>query len=105
MRICEIIEGFTTTWGRNKGGIVRRYRCTDGPKKGRVVAKPQTCTSRTSARKSNTLKRTRALKGRGQQVRKSWRQKRPNSIRLQRLNRVRHRPRIRSTTRRRIRRR
>tara|TARA_Y100000389_G_scaffold189657_1_gene213657 strand:+ start:1016 stop:1330 length:315 start_codon:yes stop_codon:yes gene_type:complete len=104
MFIREITEGFITTWGRNKGGIVRRYRCTDGPKKGRVVAKPQTCTSRTNSQKSNTLKRTRAMKGRGQQVKRSWRQRRPNSVRLKRFNKNRARSIRRSGTRRRIRR-
>ncbi len=46
MQIADIIpEGAVQVFGRNKGKVVRKYRCTSGQKKGRIVAKPTTCSS------------------------------------------------------------
>ena len=46
MQIAEIIpEGAIQIFGRSKGKVVRKYRCTSGQKKGRIVAKPQTCSN------------------------------------------------------------
>lgn len=53
MRIDELLdEGFSQVWARNKSGPVRRYKCSNGPKTGRVVAKPATCNTSTNARTS-----------------------------------------------------
>lgn len=43
MLVQDITEGVTSVWGRSKGKIVRKYRCTTGPRKGRQVASPSTC--------------------------------------------------------------
>ena len=43
MLIQDITEGVTSVWGRKKGKVVRKYRCTTGPRKGRQVASPSTC--------------------------------------------------------------
>ena len=40
MKIAELTEGVVQIWGRNKGKLVRKYRCTSGQRKGRIVAKP-----------------------------------------------------------------
>jgi hypothetical protein len=90
MLVSEILaEGFKQVWGRKPGGkMVRRYRCTDGRKKGRVVAKPQTCTSSVSASKSRTLAKTRRSKGRMQDIKRSIRIKHPTSIRLKSANKT-----------------
>ena len=46
MIISEIVdEGAVQIFGRKKGKVVRKYRCTSGQKKGRIVAKPQTCSN------------------------------------------------------------
>jgi hypothetical protein len=86
MKVAEIVEGYKQVWGRNKKGIVRRYRCTDGPKKGRVVAKPSTCTTATSQKKSTTMKKTRRSYSSRQALRRSLRMKHPTSMRIQSAN-------------------
>ncbi len=88
MLVEEIIEGYKQVWGRNSKGLVRRYRCTDGPKKGRVVAKPSTCSTATSQSKSTTLKKTRRTKGKAQAVKRSVTMKRPTTKRIQRVNKA-----------------
>ena len=43
MIIADIItEAATTTFGRSKGKVTRKYRCTSGTRKGRIVAKAST---------------------------------------------------------------
>lgn len=86
MQVEEIIEGYKQVWGRSKKGVVRRYRCTDGPKKGRVVAKPSTCGTRVSQQRSVNLKTTRRTKGKTQSIKRSLTMKRPTSRRIQKLN-------------------
>lgn len=87
MLVEDIVEGYKQVWGRSKKGLVRRYRCTDGPKKGRVVAKASTCGTRVGQKKSLKLKTTRRTKGKSQAVKRSVTMKRPTSKRLTRLNR------------------
>lgn len=52
MKIYELFEGVVPLdeaglqiFGRNKGskGLKRKFRCTSGPRKGRVVSDPATC--------------------------------------------------------------
>ena len=44
MQVNEIIdEGITTVFGKSGNKTVRKYRCTSGPRKGRIVAKAATC--------------------------------------------------------------
>jgi len=67
MWLRELIEGVITVFGHGKGGgtkghTVRKYRCTTGPRKGRVVAKAATCNAPKNMKASNTLKRTRRAK-------------------------------------------
>jgi hypothetical protein len=89
MLIEEIIgEGYVQTWGRGPKGVVRRYRCTDGPKKNRVVAKPTTCSTAVSQKKSHTLKKTRRTKGRSQAVKRAVTMKRPTSGRISAINKA-----------------
>lgn len=86
MQVIDIIEGYKQVWGRSKKGLVRRYRCTDGPKKGRVVAKPSTCGTSVGQQKSANLKATRRTKGKAQGIKRSLTMKRPTSKRIQRMN-------------------
>ena len=89
MKFEEIIEGYTQVWARNnKGGVKRKYRCTSGPKKGRVVAKISTCSTPVSQSKSTALKRTRRSKSSLQKVRRKYTMKRPTTKRVYRLNKT-----------------
>jgi hypothetical protein len=87
MLINEITEGFKAVWGRKSGGkMVRRYRCTSGKKKGRVVAKPSTCNTAISPKKSIVLKRTRNIRGPSQAVKRKITMRRPTSRRIRSAN-------------------
>jgi len=73
MRIADIVpevltEGVVQIWGRNKGKVVRKFRCTSGTRKGRIVAKPATCNAAKNIKSMNTMKRVRAAKGATTQV-------------------------------------
>jgi len=89
MIVAEILEGFKTVWSRGPKGIIRKYRCTDGPKKGRVVAKPVTCTSGLNLKQSAKMKTTRRSRGVKQAIKRYQRLQHPTSIRLRKLNRPR----------------
>lgn len=86
MIVDEILEGFKAVWGRNKKGLVRRYRCTDGKKKGRVVAKPSTCGTAVGQRASVNLKKLRRSKGKIQAIKRAVRMKHPTSKRIMAIN-------------------
>lgn len=76
MKISELLEGISTVLGHGKsnsttGHTVRKYRCTTGPRKGRVVAKAATCNAPKNVKASQTLKRTRSAKGKSIDVKRS----------------------------------
>ena len=48
--------------GSHKGKITRKFRCTSGPRKGRIVAKMSTCHAPIDAQKKKTMTVTRARK-------------------------------------------
>ena len=83
----EIEEGVTTIFGKSGNKTVRKYRCTSGTRKGRIVAKPATCNAPKNMKASNTLKKTRRSKGKTTSI-KINRTKRTNaaSQKLKRLN-------------------
>lgn len=85
----EIInESAMMVWARSGNKIVRKYRCTSGQRKGRIVSKPDQCSAPINLKKRMTLKKTKAAKG-ARMSRKSKKTKRinPASQRLKRLNR------------------
>jgi len=89
MKIFEIItERVTQIWARSGNKTVRKYRCTSGSRKGRIVAKPSTCTAPKNFSKAQTLKRTKAKRG-GVLKRFAQRSKKynPASKRLKTMNR------------------
>jgi len=91
MKIAEIItEAVTPIWGRKGGRVARRFRCTAGIRKGRIVGNPATCTKPKNIQKSLSFKRT--LTKRGSQIRiKSARTKRSTiSRKIKKLN-IKHR--------------
>jgi len=92
MWLRELIEGVITVFGHGKGGgtkghTVRKYRCTTGPRKGRVVAKAATCNAPKNMKASNTLKRTRRAKGKTTDIKRSRTVRTsPTTQKLKRLN-------------------
>ena len=87
MLIRELLEGAIGIYGRSGNKTVRKYRCTSGSRKGRIVAKPSTCTAPRNVKASNTLKTTKRKKQSAMNV-KSSRTKRsnPRSTALKSLN-------------------
>ncbi len=58
MIIADIItEAATTTYGRSKGKVVRKFRCTSGSRKGRIVAKAATCNAPINVKAKLTIKK------------------------------------------------
>ena len=78
------------TWARSGKKVVRKYRCSSGPRKNRVVAKMSQCFAAPDIKKRQTLKKTKARLG-GRMIRKSKKTKRvnPASKRIQSLNKKR----------------
>jgi len=70
-------------WGRRGSTLVRKYRCTGGIRKNRIVATPSQCFAPMDTAKRAVMKRTRARLS-GKMARKAKRTKRTNpaSIRL-----------------------
>jgi hypothetical protein len=75
-------------WGRKGNQVVRKYRCTSGRRRGRIVSNPAQCFKAIDVKKRMTLKRTRAKMG-SKMMRRAQRTKRinPASRRLKNLNR------------------
>ena len=89
MLVREIYESLSEKqiWGRTGKKVVRKYRCTAGRRKGRIVAKPATCTAPKNVKAMTTMKKTRRSKGATVNI-KANRTKRtsPASVKLGRLN-------------------
>ena len=89
MRLDELFlaDAAKMAWARKGSKIVRKYRCTVGRRKGRIVAKPAQCTAPPDLKKRATLRKMKAKMG-GKIARKSKRTRRnnPASKRLKRLN-------------------
>ena len=75
-------------WAKRGKKIVRKVRCTSGPRKGRMVSNAGQCSKPINLKKRMTLKKTRARMGR-RMARKAARTKRRNPVskRIARLNR------------------
>ena len=60
-----ITEGVSQIFRRKKGGApTKGFRCTSGPRKGRIVAKPSTCFAKTDPVKSAKIRKKRQQKAR-----------------------------------------
>jgi hypothetical protein len=90
MLLHEITENLEEkkVWARSGKKVVRKYRCSSGPRKGRVVAKMSQCFAAPNIKKRFTLKKTKARLG-SKMTRKARRTKRinPASRRVQQMNR------------------
>ena len=91
MLVREIYESLTEKqiWARSGKKVVRKYRCTAGRRKGRIVKQMSQCFAAPNMKARLTLKRTRARIG-ARMMRKARRTKRTNpaSRRVQALNRA-----------------
>ncbi len=73
--------------GSKKGKLTRKFRCPSGPRKGRIVAKPETCNAPLNVQQSNRMKGTRRAKGSIQGAKSSYTKKySPASIRTKKMN-------------------
>ena len=81
--VCEA----RMAWARKGTKIVKKYRCTSGPRKGRVVSTPGQCSKPINIKKRMSLKRTKARMG-SRMARRSKKTKKinPASKLLKRLN-------------------
>jgi hypothetical protein len=79
MRAYEFITEHQRVFKRNArtGKITQKWRCTTGPRKGRIVADPNQCSASLDREKSSKMKLTRA-KTKVRQARKTKRTKRLN---------------------------
>ncbi len=86
----EFEEG--QTWARSGMKVVRKYRCSAGPRKNRIVAKMAQCFAAPDMKKKVAFKRTKARLGK-RMARKAKKTKRinPASRRVQALNKARRR--------------
>ena len=77
-------------WARSGKKVVRKFRCSAGPRKGRVVAQMAQCFAAPDIKKRVQLKRTKARLGK-RMARKARRTKRinPASRRVSALNKTR----------------
>lgn len=88
MLINEVLVPETKmAWARSGNKLVRKYRCSSGRRKGRIVAKPSQCFAPPDIKKRFRLKMIKARMG-TRIARKSKRTKKTNpaSIMKQRLN-------------------
>ena len=58
-----IAEGVSQIFRRTAGGApTKGFRCTSGPRKGRIVAKPSTCFAKTDPQRSAKIRKKRQIK-------------------------------------------
>ena len=93
MQIAEVysldLDEARLIFGRKGTKVVKKYRCTFGRKKGRIVSNPSVCGAPLDIKKRFTLKKTRARMGQ-RIVRKALRTKRfnPASRRVAKMNKA-----------------
>lgn len=88
MQIKEILsEGVVQIWSRSGGRMVRKYRCTSGPRKGRIVSKPAVCTQPKKVGSILAIKKARARRGSTIRVKTARTKRATASRRIAKLNR------------------
>ena len=85
----QLYEDAKIAWGRVGNHVVRKYRCTDGPRQGRLVSHPAKCHKPVDIKKRIRFRQTKLAKGLRLQRRRAitMRQK-PASIRIQTMNKM-----------------
>ena len=88
-------------WGRRGKTLVRKYKCSSGNRKGRIVAKATTCNAPINVKSKLAMKKTRARKGSMMGVKSKFTKRNsPTSKTINRLNKTRMKPTKRSTAKR-----
>ena len=93
MQIAEVysldLDEARLIFGRKGTKVVKKYRCTFGRKKGRIVSNPSVCGAPLDIKKRFTLKKTWARMGQ-RIIRKALRTKRfnPASRRVAKMNKA-----------------
>lgn len=84
-----IMESAKAAWGKKGNQIVKRFRCSSGPRAGRVVSKPADCSKRLDVGRRQKMKHTHRRLGH-RMSRKAQRTKRMNPIsrQLKRRNKL-----------------
>ena len=83
----ELVKEVNRVWSRAGGKQTRKYRCTHGHRKGRVMSSPAACNAPINVRKSASLSQTKAKRGNTMAVKsRITRRNNPASMRLPRLN-------------------
>lgn len=96
-----LVEGAVAIFGKRGNKMVRKYRCTTGQKKGRIVAKPQTCNTAVKVGKSVGAKKAKSRKSALMKIRSGiTRKTSAASKRVAKLNKSRLKPTKRNKTRR-----
>lgn len=83
----ELIYEAKIAWARQGGKLVRKFRCSSGPRKGRVVSSPVDCGKPFDLKKRQRFKVTRASRGTRMAAKaQRTKQRDPVSIRVKKLN-------------------
>lgn len=95
MKLREIFDESLNekqVWARSGKNVVRKYRCTSGPRKNRTVAKISQCFAAPDVKKRVKMKQTKARLG-AKMARKARKTKRTNpaSRRIAQLNKAKKR--------------
>lgn len=87
MLVSEITEGYVQIFGRKGSSTVRKYRCTSGTRRGRIVAKPSTCTAPINTSSRRSLRLAKARRGATMKAKsRITKRTNPASRKLRRLN-------------------
>lgn len=60
----RLTEGPKIAWARVGNKVVKKYRCTSGPRQGRIVASPTQCNKPIDLKKAYEVQANKARKGR-----------------------------------------
>lgn len=75
----QINEGAKIVWSRRGGKLTKKYRCTDGVRKNRIVNNPADCNKPKDFKKRRQMIKNLASKG-GKMRRKARKTKRVNPV-------------------------
>lgn len=85
----EFLESAKIAWARVGNKVVRKYRCTSGPRQGRIVNNPTDCSKPFDIKKRVKFRQTKLAKGERMKRKRARTLKRnPASLRIQRMNRA-----------------
>ena len=83
----QLTEGPKIAWARVGNKVVRKYRCVDGPRQGRIVAHPNQCYKPIDYKRHVRFERTKnAKKTRIGILTQLTKKHNPASLRVQRMN-------------------